>query len=368
MAKNREMSRVQVDRLQKQAERLQKLAVSAATWLSRRAQGGLNRLMREEMPPAIEARQKSFALGEAGYIKYYVDRSGHGPPVVLLHSVNAAASSYEVRPLFEALRGERIVYAVDLPGFGGSLRDGAEFTVEFYRHALAKFLRHVSRRERSAVDVVAMSLSAEFAAAVAVQEPELVASLVLLSPTGFDEPGQPASPRLLRMVAQRLRPDAPWAELARTALYLLLVSKPSLRYFLDKERMKKGDERLVQYAHVTSHQPQAWNAPWVFLTGDLFTANAIDEIYAPVTAPVLVLHGRDRFARFDMLPVFADQHDNWRVERVRRAGALVQFDQPEATVEAMTRFWEELDASHARVAGGRRELEHDASEGHRLEH
>lgn len=49
-------------------------------------------------------------------------RHGEGAPVVLVHSVNAAASSFEMRPLFEGLRGERPVLAFDLPGFGRSQR------------------------------------------------------------------------------------------------------------------------------------------------------------------------------------------------------------------------------------------------------
>jgi pimeloyl-ACP methyl ester carboxylesterase len=50
------------------------------------------------------------------------DLAGAQLPLLLIHSVNAAASAYEVRPLFDHYRGRRPVYALDLPGFGQSDR------------------------------------------------------------------------------------------------------------------------------------------------------------------------------------------------------------------------------------------------------
>src|SRR4051794_36329079 len=71
---------------------------------------------------ALDARRVEDDFGNLGMLSHYEDDSGEGAPVVLLHSVNAAASAYEMRPLFEALRGRRPVYALELPGFGFSAR------------------------------------------------------------------------------------------------------------------------------------------------------------------------------------------------------------------------------------------------------
>src|SRR5688500_10817894 len=68
--------------------------------------------------PALDASRRTILNARAGCVSCYEDTSGSGTPVLLLHSINAAASAYEMRPLFEALRGERPVFAPDLPGFG----------------------------------------------------------------------------------------------------------------------------------------------------------------------------------------------------------------------------------------------------------
>src|SRR5258707_11557150 len=74
------------------------------------------------LPEAIAGQRHTFISPRAGMMSYYADRSGGGRPLVLIHSINAAASAYEMQPLFLHYRSKRSVYALDLPGFGFSDR------------------------------------------------------------------------------------------------------------------------------------------------------------------------------------------------------------------------------------------------------
>jgi pimeloyl-ACP methyl ester carboxylesterase len=74
------------------------------------------------LPPAIEVERVSFDSSAAGRLSYYVDKAAAGRPVLLIHSVNAAASAYEMRPIFDHYRGQRPLFALDLPGYGFSER------------------------------------------------------------------------------------------------------------------------------------------------------------------------------------------------------------------------------------------------------
>ena len=47
------------------------------------------------LPPALSGDWRELD-GRAGRLGYYV--AGSGPPLLLIHSINAAGSSYEVRP------------------------------------------------------------------------------------------------------------------------------------------------------------------------------------------------------------------------------------------------------------------------------
>ncbi|NJO55148.1 MAG: alpha/beta fold hydrolase, partial [Rhodospirillales bacterium] len=105
---------------------------------------------------------------------------------MLLHSINAAASAHEVEPIFEALPGRR-VYAVDLPGFGLSERRAMEYDRDMYVAAVSDMLDVITRDASVVgVDILAVSLAAEFAASVASRDDVSVRSLALISPTGFE--------------------------------------------------------------------------------------------------------------------------------------------------------------------------------------
>ena len=66
------------------------------------------------LPAALDADRREID-GRSGRLSLYV--AGEGPPLLLLHSINAAGSAYEVRPAFEHARPTHRVYAPDLPGY-----------------------------------------------------------------------------------------------------------------------------------------------------------------------------------------------------------------------------------------------------------
>jgi pimeloyl-ACP methyl ester carboxylesterase len=303
------------------------------------------------LPSALDAPRHEIATSDAGIITYYADTNVSGRPLVLLHGVHAAASSYEMKPLFDYFRQERPVYALDLPGFGFSERVARGYTPATFVHAIEHLLRNVSTREP--VDVIALSLTSEYLAKVAVEMPELVRSLVLISPTGFAENRERSLLESLSRRRARLLPTGLSDTLASRLLYELIVSKPSIRYFLRKSFAQGIDEGMAQYAFATSHQSGAYHAPMAFLSGALFPRGEATNIYAHVHAPTLVLYDRDPHTGFAALPEFAERHHNYRIERVMPSHGLPQFDAPVQCVEAIRLFLEEQDQRRSNQAVSR---------------
>jgi pimeloyl-ACP methyl ester carboxylesterase len=159
------------------------------------------------------------------HIAYYADEDGDGRPLLLVHSVNAAPSSFEVKPIFERWRGARPVYSLDLPGFGQSERGARAYTPELYADAIVAMLEQVIG---APTDVLALSLGAEFAARAALAAPRSIASLVLVSPTGFSARATPG-PGFSR-VARNVLTVPLWSQ----GLFDLLTSRPSIRHYLNK--------------------------------------------------------------------------------------------------------------------------------------
>jgi pimeloyl-ACP methyl ester carboxylesterase len=304
---------------------------------------------------AVTAERGMLSTLDAGTISYYVDGSGSGRPVVLLHGIHAAASVFEMRNLFEAFRGERPVYAADLPGFGFSERSGKEpYTDATYVHAIEHLLRHVANeRPGQRADVVALSLSSEYAAAALADLPELIHSLVLISPTGFNQP------------QQRPRAGAPeWlkatAKGAGELFYDLLVTRPSLKYYLRKSFAGPIDRDVLNYAYATSHQPGAHFAPLAFVAGELFPKTPPQQVYGNIKVPVLVLYDKDPYSSFAGLAAFIQQHPNFQSQRIAPSRGLPQVEMPARTEQCVRDFWAHTERSSERrqeptlmAAGGR---------------
>ncbi len=80
------------------------------------------------LPPAVDAPRDTFSTMHLKEISYYADGPEGTRPLVLLHSINAAPSVFEMKPLFDHYRGTRRVYAMDLPGFGFSDRSDRKYS------------------------------------------------------------------------------------------------------------------------------------------------------------------------------------------------------------------------------------------------
>lgn len=284
--------------------------------------------------PALSGERRALSLPGFGKVVYYADPRGEGRPLVLVHAVNAAASAYEVKPLWDAYAGKRPVYALELPGFGSSDRPDTVYTPELMAQAISALLAEVGE-----ADVVALSLGSEFAARAALQGG--VHSLALISPSGF---GQPKSSS---QGSQRAAASDGGAGLYRTLsavgtpLYATLRTRPSIEFFLNKSFRGPVPEDLIQYDLETTRQPGAKFAPLYFVSGRLFNPDAYTRLYSKLNTPTLVLYDKDGFVSFDRLPLFAQQL-GVTVVRIPETDGLPHWEKLGETRAALEAFWAKL--------------------------
>ncbi len=282
------------------------------------------------MTAALDGELKSFESA-AGRVAYYVAGANAAgvratTPMVFVHSINAAPSSAEVRPLFEHYASSRRVYAIDLPGFGFSDRRDIVYSPGLYRDVINQFVAGVVGVP---VDAVALSLSAEFLAQAAMARGDLYRALVLLSPTGMSRRSESIRPN--EGLHQFLR-----VPIWRRPLFDLLTSRPSTRLFLSLSQRKGFDRDLCDYAYITSHQPGAEHAPFYFLAGKLFTPG-IFEVYRALDKPVLMMYGDGPTAQYHHLDALR-RRPNWRIHHLKGCGELIQFDSPDTVIARIDQF------------------------------
>jgi pimeloyl-ACP methyl ester carboxylesterase len=280
------------------------------------------------VPQTIERR--------AGRVAAYV--AGEGALVLLVHSINAAGSAYEVQPIFEHLRQGRRVWAIDLPGFGASDRSARDYDVRLFVDAIHDAIDTIADDAGDQpVDALALSLSSEFLARAARERPERFRSLAFVTPTGFDKSSdklrQPEGSTRAMPWLNNLLEVPPW----RRALFDLLVSRRSIRFFLKKTfGSDQIDQGLADYAYLTTHQPGARHAPYAFVSGKLFSTD-IRTVYEQLAMPVWLAHGtKGDFQDFSGAG-WVKSRANWRMHPFD-TGALPHFEQAHAFLAAYDAF------------------------------
>ncbi|MCU0495182.1 MAG: alpha/beta fold hydrolase [Chloroflexaceae bacterium] len=251
-------------------------------------------------------------------IAHYCD--GSGEPLLLLHSINAAASAYEMYEPFVRLRSDFETHALDLLGYGNSDRPARRYNAEDYISNLGTVLTHIGKP----TTLVASSLGAAYAVAAADRWPELVRRLVLICPVGISQLADPpgafgeAFYRVLRGPVGK-------------PFFALLTTRIGTRFFLWQQgyaRLSSVTDEVVDNYYRTSHQPGAPYAPYCFLSGLLNCQ--IGEAFRRLTQPILLVWGRKAMTTpVSKAGEFQARNSRARLAVMEGVSMLVQAEAPD---------------------------------------
>jgi pimeloyl-ACP methyl ester carboxylesterase len=271
---------------------------------------------------------RRFAWDE-GSVHYVV--TGAGTPLVLVHGLGVAASSFEFRYVVELFARSHTVYTPDLLGFGLSDHPPLAYSGSTYIRLLADFLE---REVRVPAVLVGCGLSALYCIAVAAAKPEAVSAVALCMP-GFPD-GRPDLPEPMRSAVDGILS----APLVGQSLFRLLTARNAIRSHLRERAYTNPDlvtESMVDAQYAMAHQPNALLAPHAYLAGRL--AVDVSHQLASLAKPVLVVAGSSAVpSPRRWLAHYVRLSPRARVTIIASCGALPHEEQPEHFVEAI-RTW-----------------------------
>ncbi len=294
----------------------------------------LKRTQPVELHSAIDAETGVMETME-GTVRYY-HRDGSGIPIVLLHSINAAASSYEMKPIFDffADRTNRPIFALDWLGFGRSDRPPVHYSPELYERHLRRFL---SEKVHQPADIVALSLACEYTAEIARNLPYLVHKLVLISPTGLSaHDSKPTWQKSFVATASRVG--------AFEIFFYRLTRREMLRSFYERQVFASAHvpDEVVDYAGASTLVNGAHFAPRFFIQGLLSRGRSASHIYSDLPVPALMIipeSDADLIQHFDRIDeVASGSRNTLRIERTS-AGLMPQWEAAEHLFRMLQDFF-----------------------------
>jgi len=189
-------------------------------------------------------------------------KRGNGPPILLIHGIHAAAWSYEWHDNVDHLARNNTVYTIDLLGFGRSDRPAIRYSARLYISLISDFVDQVVS---DPCVLVANSLSGAYAIVLGARDPQRFPAIALISPTGLVRLNRTSG------IASEAGQLAVYAPIVGTAMFNGLVSRRSIRHYLEKAYADDSivTDELVEIYYWTSHQRGARHAPAAFISGHL---------------------------------------------------------------------------------------------------
>jgi pimeloyl-ACP methyl ester carboxylesterase len=185
------------------------------------------------------------------------------PPLIFLHNFGGGASAYEWSKIYPAFATTHRILAPDLIGWGESAHPVRDYQISDYLTTIAEFIRQTCRPP---VRIVASSLTAALTIRLAIQYPFLFQSLLLVSPSGFDDFGQGAGRRIPLQIIN--------TPLLDSLIYALgAENEVAVRNFLQSflfAKSQRVSKEMVQAYLLSAQQPNAKFAALAFLRGDLY--------------------------------------------------------------------------------------------------
>lgn len=268
-------------------------------------------------------------------------------PAMLIHGGSVDNSAISWYPFFEQLSADHEVWAVDLPGFGGSI-DAAPVGGP---GAMAGVVSEViGLLDVSSAAVVGVSMGGDVALNLALAYPKEVAALVLISPGGLVPVLRNPAVQFAAWALAQL-PDPILLPLARTANRFVdralaaIVKDPStlppevVAEFVREARHPRGAVGYARYNQATLGRSRMQND----LTGKVHQ----------IVAPTLFFHGED-----DPLvdPAgsrrAAERMSRARLVSVRDCGHWGQLEQPDRFLAEVRAFLDGIDGGSK---GGRQD-------------
>lgn len=118
------------------------------------------------------------SLGDIAY-----SSTGHGRPLLLIHSMMLGTSRREWDMVISSLSEQYHVYALDLPGFGNSFLPEKPWTAYQYAHIIHEFMEQIIRRPAC---ILASNGGSDLALVTSMLYPEKIRAMMLISPEGFE--------------------------------------------------------------------------------------------------------------------------------------------------------------------------------------
>lgn len=264
--------------------------------------------------------------------KIYYTKHGTGTPLLLVHDLTPASSSYEWCRVIRRLARSHTVYAIDLLGCGRSDRPYLTYTNFLYVQLVNDFIRDVIGEK---TDVVASNDSLSFVTLASRMNPKQIGAII-----GINAP----SVQSFHPVAVKYAPlkkvlmELP---ILGTFLYNLRVSSFALTKMFREEyyaRPQLISSKLVDAYYEAAHMNGSRGKYLMASIGTGYTKNSIEHALKKMEHPLFLIQSRNRENAVSAADAYCSLNSGTEVVSLSNCKKYPQLEIPDQVIGAIETF------------------------------
>ncbi len=260
----------------------------------------------------------------------YIEQGEGHETILLIHGLGSYARAWTKN--IDALAETHRVIAVDLPGYGQSSKGHYEYSMSFN----ADVIRHlIDSLALGSVTLVGHSMGGQIAITLALESPELVNQLILISPAGFERFNEGESAWMKNIMTPELVRDTPVRTIAKNVSINFYDFPDDASWMITDRIQLRGASDFYNYCYAVSKNVEG------MLRGIVW--NKLDQI----SQPTLVLFGSNdalipnRYLHpgwTKEIAKIAEEIPNVQVSMIPKCGHFVQLDASQITNQIIMGF------------------------------
>ena len=271
---------------------------------------------------------------ELRYGNIFYTKHGAGSPLLLIHDLYPASSSYEWNRMIKKLEKEHTVYTIDLLGCGRSDKPNLTYTNYMYVQLVTDFVKKVIKEK---TDVIATGESVSFTLMAANMDETIFNRLFFISPPSLESIQKNPNNRTI-FVKKLLE-----FPIIGTFFYNLKMTQEHINYLFEEKYFYKSSRASAKLKDVYYEAAHTKYSGGRFLFGSIFSnytnINIIPAL-KKVENPIYLIGSRNSDESVRILDSYAKFDENIETAVLSNCKKLPQLEEPEKLYKALQMFYD----------------------------
>lgn len=266
------------------------------------------------------------------YGNIFYTKHGAGSPLLLIHDLYPASSSYEWNRMIKKLEKEHTVYTIDLLGCGRSDKPNLTYTNYMYVQLVTDFVKKVIKEK---TDVIATGESVSFTLMAANMDETIFNRLFFISPPSLESIQKNPNNRTI-FVKKLLE-----FPVIGTFFYNLKMTQENIKYLFEEKYFYKSSRASAKLKDVYYEAAHTKHSGGRFLFGSIFSnytnINIIPAL-KKVENQIYLIGSRNSDESVRILDSYAKFDENIETAVLSNCKKLPQLEEPEKLYKALQMF------------------------------